>query len=396
MLLEKTQRRLCRALFLLGCVLPTLAVAGFVVDRWAPGYERELLATLGEALEARVECDRVLTPRPGVVELRGVRLTTPTTGKPLADCTSAIAARDGARWRLTLGEVRVPDAPIAARWLQQLVRTPLVVDGRCVSLELNGAAPIAKARFKLAGAAERSFTLAGQGATLSVAHAGGAWSARAATGPLAAPAAWLPGEPLGFAAARSAVFNGECRSDWSDAEPTLASTATGTARFDEVEVGGLSASTGSLRLDEFHWRGAQVVRLAGRLDLRDGKLSREVVYGMHTAMGCQLWDEMHRRYNDPNYEAGAPFSQFACEVELDASGLTVVAGCGEIDGRFRGDRLGHAIAEHDGEALLREPLTRPLPPHTLVRAWRPLDAAELPASRAAIHAASRLPDASTR
>lgn len=391
MLLEKTQRRLCRALFVLGCVLPTLAVAGLVVDRWSPAYEAEVLAAAGAAVDARLECDRLTTPRPGVVELHGVRLATPTTGQPLATCDKALAERTADGWRLLVDAARVADGPLAARWLQELVQGPLRVEARCRSLSINGAESLADVRFDLGGKPARRLKVAAEGASLVVSHDGGRWSARGVTGDWAIPSAWLPGDPLGFADAAASRFTGECRAVWSPSEPAPLCEASGALRLETIDLGGVSAERGAARLDELRWQGGRIERLAGRIDLRQGLLTREIAYGLHQAMGVTFFDEMYRRYHDPHYEAGTPFSQLACEVELDAEGLTLVAGCGEIDGQFRGGEVGHAIAEHEGVALLKEPLDRPLPPHTLVRAWRPLDAAELPASEAAIRAASRLP-----
>ena len=84
MLLEKTQRRLCRLLFVLGCVLPTLAVAGFTSGRLSPSYADDLLAAVGERLDASISCESLSTPRPGVYELRRVTLASISDGRDFA------------------------------------------------------------------------------------------------------------------------------------------------------------------------------------------------------------------------------------------------------------------------------------------------------------------------
>ncbi|TWT85619.1 hypothetical protein Pla123a_04260 [Posidoniimonas polymericola] len=84
MLHQSTKRRLCRALFLLACLLPTFAVTGVIAWRLRPDYSHKQLADLAAGLGVRVECGQCYTPRPGERRFADLRVLHPETGALIA------------------------------------------------------------------------------------------------------------------------------------------------------------------------------------------------------------------------------------------------------------------------------------------------------------------------
>ncbi len=96
---QTIQRRLCRYAFLLACVLPTLALAGWVVWRVQPSYQHQQLTQLARTLGVRIACGRIETPRPGVAIYHDLSLHELETDALLAqiDLVHAHAGAEGLR-----------------------------------------------------------------------------------------------------------------------------------------------------------------------------------------------------------------------------------------------------------------------------------------------------------
>lgn len=395
MLFEKTQRRLCRLLFFLGCVLPTLAVAGFTADRWRPSFTERLLQSAGERLGAEIACQSVSTPRPGVYELRDVSLSEPTTGRDFLTCRylRVTPVDHGARVAAEGVSLRRP----ADAWLLRAIGSNVVANGEIDSLTIDSQR-VAKASFTLGasnGKRQLKFKTP-EGASVEAALDGAVCRVEANTASLALPAAWLSTPFSRLLSGGEATFSGTVTASVPvDGAPSTGEAA-GQLTAKSLQLHGLQAAHGEVVIDDLHWSEGRVDQLTGRVDLRDGRLSRPVVYGMCRWLAMEPFDTLEERYADPAQHAWFDFTQLACDVELDAEGLVLVAGCGQVDGAPRGGAVAHAVLEHNGQALLREPLQRPLPAQRLVQAWFPDDPAELPATPAAIEMARTLPGGSER
>lgn len=386
MLLEKTQRRLCRLLFLAGCVLPTLAVAGFTTSRLRPAYADGLLATVGEALGAVVECEGVTTPRPGVYELRNARLRDARSGDQFAACDVVRVDARRATLRLAAREVAAR-RPLDA-WLAGLMDDDWAIEATIAQLRLDDGPPWRGVSATLGIDGFRA-TCAG-GAAVESRLAGDHYDVTAETGEAGVAADWIPAAPLRDNAVGADRFRGSLRLRAPlDGGPT-GGLVVGRIDLGPCDFAGLTAARGTIDVEELRFEGPRVERLAGRFELRDGRIARPVVYGMCRWLAMEPFAPLERDWADAATES-FPFTQLACEVELDPSGLVLVAGCGEIDGRTRGGAVAHAVVERDGVPLLKEPSWRPLPAQRLVQAWRPDDPAELPASAASVRLAGALP-----
>lgn len=101
----------CRVGFVLLCVLPTAAVAGWIVQRSLPAYtlsaKQEWEQELSRQLGLRVTCSSVSYPRPDTAELSSVALADPETGAPIASASTLEVIREADRWKLVGSQVVV-------------------------------------------------------------------------------------------------------------------------------------------------------------------------------------------------------------------------------------------------------------------------------------------------
>lgn len=391
MLLEKTQRRLCRLFFVLGCVLPTLAVAGFTSGRLRPGYADDLLAAVGEHLGANVVCESLTTPRPGVYELRRVTLASINDGREFATCDTVRLTLDagGVQFAAKTVSVRQP----ADAWALRLLQSGLAAEGQIETLSVDGCGDYDRVSASLKqGAAE--LTSAG-GDTLTTKIDNGVCITKLqAISPIAV--AWLSCEPLCAVAAKRQHFSGSLSATIPLDGAPVTGEINGRLQLTAVGLDSLRAERGAVEKLQLTWHGERIERFAGRIDVREGQLSRPLVYGMYQHLSMALFQPLADQFNDPAKHAWFEFTQLACDIELDKNGLVIVAGCGEIDGQTRSGAVAHAVVERNGEALLKQPELRPLPVQRLVQAWRPDDLAEIPATSGAIDMARRLPGMSPK
>ncbi|MEO0529119.1 MAG: hypothetical protein AAF266_00945 [Planctomycetota bacterium] len=399
MLLEKTQRRACRLLFVLGCVLPTLAVAGYTARWLDPGYRTSLLSSAAELLGVGIDCDALTTPRPGVYLLDGVRLSD-TLGEPLVTCDTLNLQLEADRWWFVASRVNVIGPEGTSGVLSRLIDSDLAVSGNFRDLRLDASTTLSKGSASLGvdSKGQRRLGLTTEdGVRFDAVRDERSSRVVADCATHTIPAAWLPGRPLQPFDENGSRFSGRFVAELPRDGSAASGAASGHLEVESLATPQLEASHGSVAISDLAWGRGRLVRFFGQLDLRDGQMSRPLVYGACCHLAMEPLGKMEAQYAAPTKHAWFPFTQLACDVELDADGIVLVAGCGEIDGQRRGGAVAHAIVEYEGVALLREPRSKtPLPTQRLVNAWHPDDPAELPATAAAIRMANRLPAASTR
>lgn len=84
MLHETTQRRVCRIVFVVGCLLPTICVVIATARVWLPSYASQWEQPLGQLLDCRATMDHFDMPRPGIVRCERVVLADAETNAPWA------------------------------------------------------------------------------------------------------------------------------------------------------------------------------------------------------------------------------------------------------------------------------------------------------------------------
>lgn len=94
----------CRVGFVLLCLLPTVAVAGWIVQRSLPGFvlsqKEEWEQGLSRQLGLRVTCEALDYPRPDTAELRNVAFHDPETGSPVASLALLEVLYSDQGWKL--------------------------------------------------------------------------------------------------------------------------------------------------------------------------------------------------------------------------------------------------------------------------------------------------------
>jgi len=171
----------CRIGFVLLCVLPTAAVAGWIVQRSLPGFvlsaRQEWEQELSRQLGLRVTCAAVEYPRHDTAELTDVMFADPETGAAVASARSLELVCSGERWKLIGWQVVVETAQLP------LLRTQL--DQRLLRREASS---------HVTNACEiwlREVTLHDTSHSLTLVDVAGAWKSTA-TGPECALSFRLP------------------------------------------------------------------------------------------------------------------------------------------------------------------------------------------------------------
>ena len=163
-----SQRTVCRGVFLLCCLTPTLAVfthSLLAVGRRHAPIERDLVNRqtfqdgLGARLGVRIQLDGQTHPRPGTTLLQRVRLVDPDSGRVLATLRQVHVSWGNGRMSATVGEAAVERRQLPRLWelfhhrvLQQADDLPLAVTVHCRQLSLldpGGATPLKQVRGEL-------------------------------------------------------------------------------------------------------------------------------------------------------------------------------------------------------------------------------------------------------
>jgi hypothetical protein len=116
---------ICRVGFLLLCVLPTVAIAGWIVQRSLPGFvlsaKQEWEQELSRQLGLRVTVATVDYARPDTAELTNVMLVDPETGAAVASAARLEVIRTADLWKLVGSQCVVETAqlPLLKMQLEQ-------------------------------------------------------------------------------------------------------------------------------------------------------------------------------------------------------------------------------------------------------------------------------------
>jgi hypothetical protein len=136
---ESTRRFYCRLGFVLGCVVPTIAVLAWLLILRTPWYLAREQQAWNEALSQRlgipVTVDAVSRPDRGLVRLTNFVLADPETGDPQVIARTVDIARQGAGWIVYVPGAEAKGASLARLWdvLQRnlLERAGVTTDGGC-------------------------------------------------------------------------------------------------------------------------------------------------------------------------------------------------------------------------------------------------------------------------
>lgn len=406
MLLEKTQRRLFRLLFVLGCVAPTLAIGSWAVARFHPVYQSFLLDQVGQSLGVTITADQISTPRPGVFEAEGIRIsreTEPTVqyaAQCVAQCDHLRVQRVEGNWQIVGGALRVTRSADSKRLmalLQDKLPTASPFRASFQSLAIDDAQgneinrwERVRCEIAVSDESEESRKLAiwsADESNTALARIEIATHAEDSeikiqfdTGPAGISCRLLAGRDSLAALRDAATFvgQGEATLDGSKQHGQV----TGALSFTQVtmdEAGGFAAwDHVHIRLNEARWWGPVVTRLDATIEATNGSISPVLVWGMNQRLHCGATSEL-QSLTDASGGGPLPYDRFACNVRLDFSGL-----------HLKGPGEETTLLSHAGQSLLREP-EQPLPVFAVIQALWPHQTPELPATQEAQAMARRLP-----
>lgn len=388
MLREKTQRRLFRLLFVLGCVLPTLAVGGLATARLTPVYRGFLLDAVGGAAGVRLTADAIATPKPGVYVVTGLSVANQTTGETIANCDRLRLKSFAGKWSANADRFELVVSGQDSRSGRHLARSSSEITATIGELLLTG--PDGKPCGQWAGVNahyhtdDRGFHLeaAGNGAAKLSISGTEPNEVRVAfdTGSTAIDAVGITGDSLSSLPAETRfIGRGE----------VVLSGGSSTGRFSgEVRANHAAPSntfgfaeweSAVFRVHEAEWAGSVIGRFVADVELRSASLRRSLVWGLCQRLGCGATADLSEIYAAAT-EQPIGFDRLAGRVTLNPSGI-------KIEGGLPDGVLG-AVG---GTALLVEPTSGPVPLTAMVQALWPFAAPELPATVEARAVATRLP-----
>ena len=119
----QTRRLLCRAAFLLCCLLPTSGVVAWGISRKLPGHVDSYCHELSQRLGMPVKLTSVTTPRPGVFVLSGLEIEDPERSAVILRVPELTAGRTpaGLAVRAAEAEIDASQANLAGEMLESLL-----------------------------------------------------------------------------------------------------------------------------------------------------------------------------------------------------------------------------------------------------------------------------------
>ncbi len=402
---EITQRRVCRTVFVVGCVLPTLCAVAWIAFLHRPWRENDWQRMLQQQLHVRATVGEIRSPRPGVTQLLDVQFadlrserSLGTIGELRVEGWKSLLLAD----RIEISVAQFPAfAAAIATWISSEDMPALQLQAK--TLRFVGTQ---EKSFELKNVRLQSFTRSnmhkkielqaeGQGGTIQwvVEH-----DARQAepivfatldTGQQRLPA-WLFADFVpGFQRCLNAQFTGILRVE------SLSQELTGTmrGRLEEIDLEPWSDSTGtprlqgtaSLQLKTLQWKNRRMSRLQGRLQAGSGRVNRSLVAKLTEQLFCKPGAALipaESRDADP----WLAFDELACDIQISSDGLTIFGACD----KGGSDDSGCLLAA-SGQALLLQPRFREVPLGRLVQVLMLPGTSWLPATAEASRMADGLP-----
>lgn len=393
---SSVRRRLCRATFCLGCLLPTTSLLGWTIAHKLPGHVARRQARASELLGLEARIERVRYPEPGVCLCENIELTDPETRQRVLRCRWLELGQSGPVLSLRPANVEIV-SPAAGRLVRLLMRRlqrelpiaqsmvrvlPSSVtlrgprdeqsydDVECL-IESTDAGDSATIRFRLAGGemdeaasvviSRRHARQAGTRVSLDTAGA---------SLPVALFAPWADWQSV---LGRDTRFRGSL---WIDAdERGWRGDITGV--LSEVDLESLVGSrfphllTGraTLEIDRARLEQGRLVEATGLLRAEQGVIGRSLVVSMSESLACRPIADRADQPRSGNCNYGQLFVRFV----LDSDGL-------RLTGSPSQPNAGFLLTDEHGKPLLAEPVRQPAPLVAFVRALVPLSRMQVPAT----------------
>lgn len=117
---ERTQKAICRLVFVFACAVPTLLTMTWIAITWTPWFYRwekqQVETELTKRLGLRVAVERFSRPAPGMLRLEGVVVAEPETFAEVARVRLAVFANRDRKNVLQLHQPELQSAQLAHAW----------------------------------------------------------------------------------------------------------------------------------------------------------------------------------------------------------------------------------------------------------------------------------------
>ncbi|MCG8448412.1 MAG: hypothetical protein MI725_02375 [Pirellulales bacterium] len=376
---ETAQRRLCRLLFLVCCVLPTLLTLGWIAHFYRPWRLSDWQQTLSQRLHVRTTAGHISSPRPGVTILTNVRLADLRSEEALGGLDKVQAVWQNSRLSLHAKnlEIEAQQLPQAAEalatWLSVAEFVPVTLEVDRVDFVSQANSQDVWKNFRLTSERQAEQTkritlqfepgIATSSARLILEHQQGVngpvihaeLDTQQSSLPVRLLADLVPG---GVHRSRNATFTGNTQIEWD----TQQVRGTLQGRFARVDLAQwLRSSTphrlqgaAALEIENLVWQDERIQLVEGRLQANDGAANSSLLEAASALLHCAKTQALERSLTNRSGEL-VTFDQLAFAFRVDHTGL-----------RITGRSMPGCLLAHQGEPLLLEPPSK-LPVTRLVR-----------------------------
>ncbi|MCH7753195.1 MAG: hypothetical protein IH898_13715, partial [Planctomycetes bacterium] len=374
-----------------------------------PGREADWRRTLSQLLHVRATVEQIVSPRPGVVRLKNVRLADLRSGRPLCALGEIRAQWRGPQLTLVADELRVEAesfstlATTLATWLSA-TELP-AVDLQARRLTIVGSSQQTLSLLHVRVQSERPTAQTQQlalQAILPAAERGGATHTlrlvvrqheKLTTATLDTDTARLPSWLLAdllpsFARCAGAKFTGSVRLEGNAQE--VSGSLQGRLEYLTINdwlgpdsphrVRGIA----HVELEQLTWRGDRVVTAHGNLYAANGAIGHSLLLDVIKRFYCVPGPLVELKTN--SVEKMQSFDELACEFHITSEGITLTGKCASL-----ADSAPGCMLTIDGRPLLMEPTYANLPVAQLVQVLSQPASSWLPASQEAHAMAGKLP-----
>ena len=391
---ERTQRKVCRTVFVALCAVPTLFTLCWLIYFHRPWQEQDWRRGLENSLHLRVEVAQVSAPRPLERVIESVKLATLQAAEPLGEVqglkivapdslaiSSAMVHWDQLAAITHAGQVWIAGESFRlTRW--RIARLTLK-NSSGATCDLHDL----RSESKRGPQGVRQWTIQakhdGKPVRLLIErHPDGIFHTTIDAQQAALPA-WLLAEIPGGNRWESAHFTGAIRLHQHRSQ--LAGELRGQVDgIDTVQWLGsdLLQTTAKLQLDRLAWRDNRTEAVQGSLEASGGQISHDFLTLLKEKFLCTIALNQTQLSDRTAFQ---PLDKFRCQFQLTNEGLS-------IKGQYPwGETENGCVITTAGKPLVSIPGVPTLPIAQLVQLLSPHDPYKIPANREATNMAAKLP-----
>lgn len=399
MLREKTQRRLFRVLFTLGCLVPTLLVSAWAVARYTPIYKMIALSVINEATGLQVTCQQLETPRPNEYKLTAVEILDPVTERLLAKVDRLIVRQtegqqSSGQWEAIVGEAWIAQPtqsteerfPLRLTDYHEIVRCSfesITVDDpgntwRGVQLEFSPALEEEPAKLIVTSSeSDTRFKVVQQLVKHSVKT-----DVQLETGTQPLPLDLLPLGDEYQTSIMGGSFTGYAELSF-DGKKNTGMIQQGHIRLSEGNYSfgndSIEWNSADIEIAKLRWFNNKIIHFQASISADDGLLSRNTIWGLNQHLQCIPTDQLNSIW-EVNLDKPISYEKLDCQIGFNILGLTL-----------KTDNPEGALLSLNENPLLLVPTKDRIPLWSVVRAFFPNTAQLVPNDPAALKMVQALP-----